>query len=297
MCVIQQGMDDWQLPPWKLASQALMCMPSIVLFLWLIVSIGLILHSGGDLFLLWSVPLGAELHEVESRARDLAKRMRRGQVEPSAKDKLSLYMDFALFLLDYVTDWASMVLNFKNREFVTRVVQGVIIFIPVMLDCHRGKIQVVEAVGGFIRSHKKGYPTNAFMKALRSEKSVEAPLSLCLQYYSVLRLTTPFSFWIALLSMSLSICSLAKFSYQTFELGVTDEAAADPSIDAEAQVQPERAQNALEPRQRTFPDRPPGVIPPSQGAMEAPKLNLERLLLVRVYSKLKLSVRKPETTS
>ena len=82
--------------------------------------------------------------------------------------------------------------------------------------------------------------------------------------------------------MSLSIWSLAKFSYQTFELGVTDEAAADPSLDAEAQGPPEPAQNALEPRQRTFPDRPPGVIPPSQGAMQAPELNLERLLLARI---------------
>ena len=214
--------------------------------------------------------------------------------------------------MDYVTDWVSMILNFVNQDFVPAIVQGVIILIPVVMDCYKGKIQLVEAVGGFVRSRRKGYPTNAYIKALRSEKSVEAPLSLCLQYYSVLRLTSAFSFWVALISMSLSIWSLAKFCFVTFELGVTDEAAEELTADAvegmpephqpappmpmhmpqrppgvappnkgipHRDAFPARPPGVAPPNQSlgSFPERPPGVAPPNQGQIQAAGLNLEML--------------------
>ena len=182
---LRGNMDHWQLEVWKLAAPALMCMPSIALFLWLILSLALPLVSGSGLRSLGGILPDAQLREeVDLLARDLNKRMRRGQLERSAKGKFSLYMDFTVFLLDYLTDWASMVLNFLNRQLVPAFVQGAIILIPVLLDCYKGKIQVVEAFGGFARSHRKGYPTNAFIKALRSEKSVEAP---CRYAYSIIR--------------------------------------------------------------------------------------------------------------
>ena len=258
MCVTN-GIGELQL-----AAQALMCLPSITLILWLTICLTLPWISGDVLVSQWSVPPDMELQSaVRGRARQLCRQMRRGEMETKPADKVFFYMDFGLFLMDYVTDWVSMILNFVNLEFGPAIVQGVIILLPVALDCYKGKIQLVEAVGGFVRSRKKGYPTNAYIKALRSEKSVEAPLSLCLQYYSVLRLTSAFSFWVALVSMSLSIWSLAKFCFVTFELGVTDEAAEELTADA-VEGMPEPHQPAP-PMPMHMPQRPPGIAPPNKG--------------------------------
>ena len=268
MCAIQQDMQrrlaDWQLPLWKVAAQGLMLLPSVFLFLWLLLCFTLSWISGDAIVAQWRVLPNVEVQQAAVvRARLLCRQMRRGQLETKPADKLFFYMDFGLFLMDYVTDWVSMILNFVNQDFVPAIVQGVIILIPYWLDCYKGKIQLVEAIGGFVRSRRKGYPTNAYIKALRSEKSVEAPLSLCLQYYSVLRLTSAFSFWVALISMSLSIWSLAKFCFVTFELGVTDEAAEDISADA-AEGMPEPHQ-PVPPMPVPMPQRPPGVAPPNKG--------------------------------
>ena len=76
---------------------------------------------------------------------------------------------------------------------------------------------------GYSESCRKGFPTNRFIQALRSEKGAEAPLSLDLQYYTVLRPTTSLAFWSMVVSMPLSILSISKFVYQNLELGPLEE--------------------------------------------------------------------------
>ena len=81
----------------------------------------------------------------------------------------------------------------------------------------------MEVFRGYSESCRKGFPTNRFIQALRSEKGAEAPLSLGLQYYTVLRPTTSLAFWSMVVSMPLSILSISKFVYQNLELGLLEE--------------------------------------------------------------------------
>ena len=151
----------------------------------------------------------------------------------------------------------------NKSRYGLAAVQIAMIAGPMALDCYRGKIQMVEAYAGFAKSRKAGYPTNGFIQALRSEKSVEAPLSLCLQYSTLLHVTTLRAFVFRVLSIALSILNISKFVYATFELGVTDEAAA--RIDAEDAE--DAAPAPVPPRPpvapAVYPATPPGLPAPT----------------------------------
>ena len=127
-----------------------------------------------------------------------------------------------MFLLDYCSDLNCLVWLVVEEKYFVAVAQAIIFVLPFALDCYRGKVQIVEVIGSFARARRKGFPTNAYIQALRSEKGVEAPLSFCLQFYSLLQATSFQSTWSLCLSLPLSVLSMSKHIYCSFELNMLD---------------------------------------------------------------------------
>jgi hypothetical protein len=135
-------------------------------------------------------------------------------------------------------------------------------------------------IAGFRRSQRKGYPTDAYIRALLSEKGAEAPLSICLQYYAFLRATSLWSFWSMACSLPLSVYSISKFVYVNFELDLASSIAPEDAslLNADAQNLPPRGAeshppgppashigagitDSCPPRLGHGPPHPPGVAP------------------------------------
>ncbi|CAE7326253.1 unnamed protein product [Symbiodinium sp. CCMP2592] len=273
MCVLHKAMGggaEWELC--LMARRVFTFLPIAALGLWVVLSMQLAARSPEGLGSLWSAAADAELLQaVEARAKVLRRQMHRGRLKPTAKDRLTLHMEFLLFMADYITDWNNLAQLVLGEEYWLAAAQACIIVVPVLLDCYRGKIQLVEAFAGFAKSRKKGFPSNGFLKALCSEKSTEAPLSLMLQYYSFLRVTRRWGFWSAVLSMALSLLSITKFAYATFELCATDAAAERISNDGDEDARSNPDTEPPQPLQMNmqvappakFPVLPPGMLLPT----------------------------------
>ena len=265
MCTLQAGMDTWEVEAWRIASAVLLCLPCAAFTLWLLLSVALArLWGHKDHCTTFSVERDEELvTAIGARAEVLRKRMRRRDVKPSLKETAMMYFDFCVFLADYLSDWNCLVQFLLSQQYGLAIAQGLIIACPFMLDLYMGRVQIVEVVGGLLASRRAGFPTNGYIKSLRSEKSVEAPPSLLLQFYTVPRITQPLAFWSALASMPLSILGISKFAYTTFELGLTDSAAAcigtGPAANSEATAGAP-AHPVLAPGR--FPRFPPGLPRP-----------------------------------
>ena len=269
-CALLHNMPAWQHRPWEIASLALLYLPFIALGSWLVMSFALLYWNGSqEPCALWSIPADTGLQDaIQARAEELLGSARRNSFQPSTKDKLALYMDFVLFLLDYFSDWNTLFQLFQSREYLIGGMQAALIVAPIVLDCYRGKIQLVEVYAGFSRSRKKGIPTNKYIMALRSEKAVEAPLSLCLQYYTFLRLHSPWAFWSMIVSMALSVLSITKFAYTTFELAVNDQEATRLGA-GEGRARTNLGAHPVVPRQPRVPGAGLLDVPPGLGITEA----------------------------
>ena len=242
-CVLTHEADPLELQAWWSVTLALQLLPSLALGAWLLLSLGLpMLLQEEALSMLGRATSDATLiQEVDDKARTIRKEISRKRLMPSMKDKAMLYMEFGFFLLDYFSDYNCLVRMILEQQYGMAVAQAVIIVMPVALDCYRGKIQVVEVVGGFMKARNAGFPTNAYILALRSEKGVEAPLSFCLQYYTLLRATSFGTVWSLCLSLLLSVMSMSKHAYNSFELKmfdvVTDDGPALPEAPSGQETQ------------------------------------------------------------
>ncbi|CAE7276143.1 unnamed protein product, partial [Symbiodinium necroappetens] len=236
---------------------ALQCLPSASLVACLLLGIWVHLLKGG----IASVKLGAvpaELETIETidaKAAQLQDQIRHRRLESSPKVKLQLWMEFVVFLLDYLSDYNCLRTFVVEGAHGVAAVQAVIIAAPVVLDCLRGKIQLVEVFRGLMESRKRGFPTDDFILALRSEKSLEAPLSMFLQFYTLLRSTRPSSVWSLCISMPLSILGIAKHVHGTFELQILEGTATLPSTDQGPDLLQVRGSTQV------IPDLPPGIAP------------------------------------
>ncbi|CAE7775447.1 hbdH1, partial [Symbiodinium necroappetens] len=210
---------------------ALQCLPLTSLVACLLVSILVHLLKGGSAsVMLGAVPVELETIEaIDAKAAQLQDQIRHRRLESSPKVKFQLWMDFVVFLVDYLSDYNCLRTFIVEGAYGVAAVQAVIIAAPVVLDCYRGKIQPVQVFGGFMESRKRGFPTDDFILALRSEKSLEAPLSMFLQFYTLLRSTRSSSIWSLCISMPLSILGIAKHVYATFELQILEGTATLPS--------------------------------------------------------------------
>ena len=126
------------------------------------------------------------------------------------KQKFELYREFGLFLADYMSDYYTLVELLLAQQWQFGVAQALIIAVPMALDCLKGKVQLVEVAAAFACSRKKGIPTNELILALRSEKGVEAPMSMCLTYLCLFQATSLSSFASRLASLLLSIINISN---------------------------------------------------------------------------------------
>ena len=178
-CTLVHGEESTQTKVAVDVVSALQCLPLASLVACLLVSILVHLLKGGSAsVMLGAVPMELETIEaIDAKAAQLQEQIRHRRLESSPKVTFQLWMDFAVFLLDYLSDYNCLRTFIVEGAYGVAAVQGVIIAAPVALDCYRGKIQLVEVFGAFIESRKRGFPTDDFILALRSEKSLEAALS------------------------------------------------------------------------------------------------------------------------
>ena len=60
-----------------------------------------------------------------------------------------LHFEFLVFLADFLSDWYCLVQFAIGQQLGLVLAQGIIILVPISLDCYRGKIQN-------FRRHSKG---------------------------------------------------------------------------------------------------------------------------------------------
>ena len=269
ICALTYDAEEFTLKAWHAVMLVTQWLPSMMLIAWLVLALAVphVLHLQTSWHMLGSAPADASaIDRITSKAERLRRDIAQGRHRPEAKDKAAAYIDLGFFLLDYFSDVNCLLQLTFEGQYDLVIAQAVIIVMPMALDCWHGRVQVVEVIGGFNRSRRKGFPTNAFLKALRSEKGVEAPLSLCLQYYGLLRSTTLASFWSTCLSLPLSIYSIAKHAYITFELNLLETVLAAPGSEA-PQQDTVHGGNGQAARAPPWPGRPPGlepVVPPER---------------------------------
>ena len=208
--------DGWPAPEERLqgwfaiASLLLVC-PVAALALRAAASMALARRLGLGLGHLWSIPCDEDMlrsleQEAEKVRRDIAKKT----FKAGMKQKFELYREFGLFLADYVSDYYTLVELLLAQQWQFGVAQALIIAVPMALDCLKGKVQLVEVAAAFACSRKKGIPTNELILALRSEKGVEAPMSMCLTYLCLFQATSLSSFASRLASLLLSIINISN---------------------------------------------------------------------------------------
>ena len=178
-CTLVHGDESTQAKVALAVVSALQCLPLASLVACALLGVWVHLLKGGSASVkLGAVPVEFETIEaIDAKAAQLQEQIRHRRLESSPKVKFQLWMEFVVFLLDYLSDYNCLRTFIVEGAYGVAAVQGVIIAAPVVLDCYRGKIQLVEVFGAFIESRKRGFPTDDFILALRSEKSLEAALS------------------------------------------------------------------------------------------------------------------------
>ncbi|CAE7868405.1 hbdH1 [Symbiodinium necroappetens] len=238
-CTLVHGEESTQAKVAVAVVAVLQCLPLASLVACLLHGVWVHLLKGGSASVkLGAVPVELETIEaIDAKAADLQDQIRHSRLESSPKVKFQLWMEFVVFLLDYLSDYNCLRTFVVEEAYGVAAVQGVIIAVPVALDFYRGKLQPVQVFGGFVESRKRGFPTDDFILALRSEKSVEAPLSMFLQFYTLLRSTRCSSIWSLCISMPLSILGIAKHVHATFELQVLEVLARHPTQPSQPELQ------------------------------------------------------------
>ena len=178
-CTLLHGEESTQVKIAFAVVAALQCLPLACLVACLSLNIWVHRLKGGSASVkLGAVPVELETIEaIDAKAAQLQDEIRHKRLESSFKVKLQLWIDFVVFLLDYLSDYNCLRTFIVEGAYGVAAVQAVIIAAPVVLDCYRGKIQPAQVFGGFMESRKHGFPTDDFILALRSEKSLEAALS------------------------------------------------------------------------------------------------------------------------
>ena len=196
-CTLTEGKHEGQVQIALAVIAAYQCLPLVALVTSLLLSVAWSLLRGESVFsMVGGAPADLEaLEAIDTNTERLRDQIARGRLQASTKVKLQLWMEFVLFLLDYFSDYNCLLQFFLQGAYPLAAVQACIIAAPVALDFYRGKIQLIEVIGGFNDSRRRGFPTNKFIRALRSEKSVEAPFSMFLQYYTLLRTTSLVAVW------------------------------------------------------------------------------------------------------
>mmetsp|Transcript_11403 Transcript_11403/g.27358 ORF Transcript_11403/g.27358 Transcript_11403/m.27358 type:complete len:618 (+) Transcript_11403:61-1914(+) len=226
ICQLVYDSPGWAVPLWRAACMIILYLPGLSFLVSLTGSLTLLFlqyRSVGSFGVLGSAPFDPDrVNRVMAEAQRHRKQMLRQGSQASQREKMMLHFNFSVYILDCATDINCFVQFLRSWQLGLALAQGIIIAVPLILDCYRGKIGPVEAYAGLIGSRKKGYPTNEYLQVLNMEKGAEAPLSLALQFFTLFRATSQLTFWSSVVSMLLSFHGISKFIYHQFELGLQD---------------------------------------------------------------------------
>ncbi|CAE7733220.1 unnamed protein product [Symbiodinium sp. CCMP2456] len=160
-CTLTHELHATSLARFSTAALFLQWLPVVMLGAWLGLTccLPLLLGLQGLMAMLGSAPPDIDTQgAIASKAEHLRRQIAQGGHRAGLKEKVTIYMDLFFFLVDYASDWNCLLQFVLEQQFGLAGAQAVIIVAPTVLDCYRGRIQVVEVVGGFLRSRRKGFP-------------------------------------------------------------------------------------------------------------------------------------------
>ncbi|CAE7777889.1 hbdH1 [Symbiodinium sp. CCMP2592] len=159
--------------------------------------------------------------EISRKARDIRDSMAAGTLEPSWKDRKLLDLELVLLLLDLVSDLNCITQFALASRWGWAAAQSAVFLLSLAFELHAASAS--SLVAAVLESRKCGYPTDEYLIFVRTEKTIEAPFSLLLQYYATFYVLDPLLFLSACVSMVLSSFSVAKGAYEQLHLAL-DEA-------------------------------------------------------------------------
>ena len=156
--------------------------------------------------------------QIKDRAKVIRASMAAGRLEPSWKDRKLLDAELALLLLDVVSDLNCIVQFAMASRWGWAAAQTVVFLLSMAFELKASTPASMAAA--LLETRKCGYPTDEYLIFVRTEKTIEAPFSLLLQYYSTFYVFDPLLFLSACVSMLLSSLSVAKGAYEQLHLAL-----------------------------------------------------------------------------
>jgi len=222
----------------------------------------------------------ADGRDEEDAAATLRKKIRRKAEELQAKQesgslgsvfwaRRSLELKLFMFAFDFLMDCWCCWQYIASMNYFFAACQGAIIVVSIMVQFFR--VRGHSLTQELAASWTSGMPTDLIFRVLLVEKAVEAPLSLCLQYFSAFDLAENLQAFLSLIfSIMLSIQGIAEGRYLSIMLW--DMAKKDPepkAADPEPATDPD-PEPATDPIQSVLPKDPPGTLPPPPGMPKDP---------------------------
>ena len=165
-------------------------------------------------------------------------------------DRIKLDVEFAMLLADFLLDLNCLYqYAVSGKHWGFAALQATIVVITLVAELRNGPAKLFTS---FLESHALGFPTDTYLRIVKSEKSIEAPLSLLLQYVAAFHFSdSPEAFLSTCVSMVFSVLAVTKAAYIQLHLGLNellDVEDSNPLEDAPLPSQPP-----------SFPQFPPGI--------------------------------------
>eukprot|EP00434_Breviolum_minutum_P038240 symbB.v1.2.033916.t1/scaffold4282.1/size42006/1 len=190
--------------------------------------------------------------KIRRKAEALKANQESGSLGPLFWGRRSLELKLSIFAVDILMDCWCCWQYIESMSYFFAACQGAIIVVSSMVQFFRVRGHSLSQE--LAASWASGMPTDLIFRVLLVEKAVEAPLSLCLQYFSAFHLTDNLQALVFLIcSMMLSILSISEGRYLSIMLWDL----------AKQDRQPKSAdpEQATDPNQSVLPKYPPGLLP------------------------------------
>ena len=153
--------------------------------------------------------------EIQLKSAELKAQLDRGEFFDSLFwDRRSLELKVFFFFLDILLDLWCCLTYLLAENYGFAACQSTIIIISGIVQFWRVRGRDVRQA--LTRSWDVGLPTDTIFRLLIAEKAFEAPMSLCLQYFSAFHLTENLAAFISLeISMAISIVGIGEGIYSS----------------------------------------------------------------------------------
>ena len=153
--------------------------------------------------------------EIQLKSAELKAQLDRGEFFDSLFwDRRSLELKVFFFFLDILLDLWCCLTYLLSENYGFAACQSTIIIISGIVQFWRVRGRDVRQA--LTRSWDVGLPTDTIFRLLIAEKAFEAPMSLCLQYFSAFHLTENLAAFISLeISMAISIVGIGEGIYSS----------------------------------------------------------------------------------